>query len=159
MCKYLRMSFLTDSEKAAIFASFDAAMDTYVRPLIVYQEAQKTVIISNPNYNPLEGAYDQNNTDILNTPIYTTIYGRILYDKDQEFSYIKPYEGNDNGQLKLPDQTTRSVRIKVDYSGYSLLSTAKKIELDGYLFDPASQPRPHGPFGTGYWTFYYNRSL
>jgi hypothetical protein len=153
------MGLLTDSEKATLFAQFDAAMSTFLRPLVVYQEPEKTVIISDPNYNPLEGAYNQNDTEVLNTPIYTTINGRILYDKDQEWSYVKPYPGNDNGQLKVKDQTVRSVRIKTDYSGHSLLSTAKKIELDGYLFDIQSQPRPHGPFGTGYWTYYFVRSL
>ena len=153
------MSLLTDSEKATLFAQFDSAMATFLRPLIVYQEPEKTVIISDPNYNPLEGAYNQNDTEVLNTPIYTTINGRILYDKDQEWSYVKPYPGNDNGQLKVKDQTVRSVRAKTDYSGHSLLSTAKKIELDGYLFDIQSQPRPHGPFGTGYWTYYFVRSL
>jgi hypothetical protein len=153
------MSFLTDSQKAAVFAEFNTAMSTFLRPLIVYQEPQKTVIISDPNYNPLEGSYNQNDADVQNIPIYTTISGRITYDKDQEWSYLKPYPGNENGQLKVKDQTARSVRVKVDYSGYSLLSTCKKMELDGYLFDLVSQPRPHGPFGTGYWTFYFNRSL
>ena len=153
------MSLLTDAEKATIFSQFNSAMETFLRPLIVYQEPLKTVIISDPNYNPLEGAYNQNDSDVQNTPIYTTISGRILYDRNQEWSYIKPYAGSDNGQLKVKDQTDRSIRIKVDYSGHSLLSTTKKIELDGYLFDLESQPRPHGPFGTGYWTYYFKRSL
>ena len=154
------MSLLSDSEKASIFADFNTAMNTFLRQLTVYHAPQNTVIISDPNFNPLEGNYNQNDQDVQNTPIYTTINGRILYDKDQEWSYISPAGYAKDGQLKVKDQSSvRAVRIKVDYSGYSFLSNTKKIDLDGFLFDLESQPRPHGPFGTGYWTFYFRKSL
>lgn len=151
-------SLLSDSEKAVLVADFQGVVDTFVRPLIVYQEATHTVIISDPNYNPLE-AYNQNNLDITNTPNYTTISGRVMYDKNQEWNFIKPYAGGDNGQLKVKDATKQSVRIKVDPSGYALLNTAKKVELDGNLFDLDSIARPHGLFAADYYTFFFVRSL
>lgn len=154
------MSLLSDSEKALLFADFNTAMNTFLRPLTVYHAPQNTVIISDPNFNPLEGNYNQNDQEVQNTPIYATINGRILYDKDQEWSYVSPGMRGMDGQFKIKDQqAARAVRIKVDYSGYSFLASTKKIELDGFLFDLESQPRPHGPFGTGYWTFYFRRSL
>lgn len=151
------MSLLSDAEKASLSADFNQAVQTFVRPLIVYQEAQRTVIITNPNFNPIE-AWNQNNTEIQNTPVYSTISGRILWDKQQEWKYIRP-PGGDSAQIKAKDATNRAVRIKVDASGYNLLKDAKKVEVDGVLLDPDSQPRPHGLFDTNYYTFYYVRSM
>ena len=148
-------SLISDSEKALLLTDFQQVVDTFLRPLIVYQEAQRTVIISDPNYNPLDD-WNQNNTDIQNTPVYTTISGRILWDKQQEWKYVRP---GDSPQLKTKDATNRAVRLKVDSSGYNLLKTAKKVEIDGVLLDQESQPRPHGLFDTNYYTFYFVRSM
>lgn len=152
-------SLISDSDKLAYAAAFQLNVDTWIRTLIVYQEPLKTVIISDPNYNPYE-SYNQNNTNILNTPVFSTISGRIMYDKDQELAYARPYAGRgvDEGQIKLKNQSVRSVRVKVDISGFNLLQNAKKVEIDGQLFDFASLPRPHGLFTPTYFTFYYNRS-
>jgi len=152
-------SLLSDTEKSAYAAAFQQNVDTWIRPLIVYQEPQKTIIVSDPNYNPYE-AYNQNNTEIQNTPVFTTISGRIMYDKNQEWAYTRPYAGRgiEEGQIKLKNQSTRSVRLKVDISGFNLLQNAKKVEIDGQLFDFESLARPHGLFTPTYWTFYFVRS-
>lgn len=151
------MSYLSDADKSSISADFQAAVSTWFRPLVIYQEAQKTVVVSDPNWNPIE-AWNQNNTNVVNTPVFSTVSGRILWDKQQEWKYMKPYEGQ-QAQLKVKDATSRSCRIKVDQSGYSLLVTAKKVEVDGVLLDPESQPRPHGVFAPDFWTFYFVRSM
>lgn len=147
---------LNDDQKAAIFADFARAMETFARPLTVYQEAQRTVVVSNPDFNPIED-WNQNNTDIQNTPVFSTISGRILWSKDQEWRYLTP-GGLHPSQLKLKDATKASCRLKVDSTGYALLRTAKKVQIDGILMDPDSEPRQHGPFGTGFWTFSFVRS-
>jgi hypothetical protein len=151
-------SLLTDAEKASIVADFKSGIDTFVRPFTIYQEAAHIVLITDPNYNPLE-AYNQNSTSITNVPNYTTISGRILYDKNQEWSFINPLKGGNAAEIKEKDQTSRSVRLKVDGSGYALLQTAKKVQIDGNLFDLASIARPHGLFGTETYTFYFVRSM
>lgn len=151
------MSYLSDADKSSISADFQAAVSTWFRPLVIYQEAQKTVVVSDPNWNPIE-AWNQNNTSVVNTPVFSTVSGRILWDKQQEWKYMKPYEGQ-QAQLKVKDATSRSCRIKVDQSGYNLLATAKKVEVDGVLLDPESQPRPHGVFAPDFWTFYFVRSM
>lgn len=153
-------SLINDSQKASLVSDFQGVVDTFVRPLVVYQEAQHIVIISDPNYNPLT-ATNQNNTQITNIPVYTTISGRILYDKGQEWSFVRPYPGRGTaeGQIKVKDDVIRSVRIKVDHSGYQLLRDSKKVQVDGHLFDNESVARPHGLFASNYYTFYFVRSL
>ncbi len=141
-------------------ADFKNAVDTFLRTLAIYQEATKTVVISDPNFNPLQ-AYNQNNTNVTNTPNVTVVKGRILYDKNQEWSYVRPYVGRgpNEGQLKFKDQVTRSCRLKVDPAGYALLILAKQVEIDGLMFNVESEPRPHGLFGVDYYTFYFVRAL
>lgn len=154
------MSYLTDAEKASLTSDFAAAVDTWMRPLMIWQEPQKTVVISDPNYNPIE-AYNQNSTKITNTPVVYSVSGRILWDKQQEWKYVTPYPGHgtNEGQIKAKDQTSRACRLKVDQSGYNLLLTAKKVEIDGVMMDPESQPRPHGLFFPTFYTLYFVRSM
>lgn len=154
------MSLLTDAEKAYIAADFQSAVSTFFRPLVIYQEAEKTVIVSDPKWNPID-AWNQNDTSVQNTPVLSTVSGRIFWDKQQEWKYLKPYagQGTDQAQIKVKDQVTRSCRVKVDQSGYNLLVTAKKVEVDGVMLDPESQPRPHGLFAPDFWTFYFVRSM
>jgi hypothetical protein len=153
-------SILSNAEKMDISNGLDGVAATFVRPLYIYQEAQQTVVITDPLYNPIDG-YNQNNLNVTNLANFTLISGRVLYDKQQEFAFARPYVGRgpNEGQLKLKDQTTRSVRIKVDATGYALLNTAKKIELDGLQFDRESMPRPHGLFVPNYYTLYFVRSM
>lgn len=151
------MPLLTEAEKAAIFNDFNVAISTYERPLTVYQEAQKTVIVANPDYNPYT-SYNQNSADIQNTPVSTTIVGRIMWDKKLDWQFLKP-GGLSDGQYKVKqDMTDQAVRLKVGYSGYALLKDAKRVQIDSVLLEQASLPRQHGPFGTGYWTFFYTRT-
>lgn len=159
-CKYIVDSILSSSEKAEMVSDFNKVVDVFVRPIYVYQEATMTVVITDPNYNPIDG-YNQNNVNVTNVANYSLISGRVLYDKQQEWAFVRPYVGRgpNEGQLKIKDQTTRSVRIKVDVTGYALLNTAKKVQVDGELFDLESIARPHGLFMPNYYTFYFVRSL
>lgn len=146
---------------ADMVAGFDNLVATFaIQPIYVYQEAQQTVVITDPNYNPLDG-YNQNNLNVVNLANYSVISGRVLYDKQQEWGFVRPYVGRgpNEGQLKLKDQTTRSLRIKVDATGYVLLNTTKKVQCDGLAFDLESVARPHGLFLHNYWTFYFVRSM
>lgn len=150
-------SLLTDAEKAAIVADYQGAIDTFVRALKVYQEPTKTVIISDPDYNPYT-SNNQNNVDITNTPIENIISGSILWSKRQDLAFINPFAA-DKAQIKVGDQVGPACRVKVGVDGYNLLASAKKVEIDGILMDPASEPRPHGLFGADRWSFYYQKAL
>lgn len=151
------MSIIPDSEKAAMAADFDAAASTWLRPLVVYAEAQTLVVSSDPNWNPLE-AWNQNSASFKVTPVYTTVSGRILWSNEQDWKYTQPYSSRTAGneaQLKVKDQTDQACRLKVDASGYALLVNAKQVNIDGRQLVPESQPRPHGLFWPTYWTFFF----
>lgn len=149
------MSLLSDSDKASLAAVLQSGVQTWFRPLTVYQEAQRTVITADPNFNPIE-AWNQNSTTIQNTPVYTTISGAILWDKDQEWRFVSP-GGAHPSQLKVKDSTKRACRLKTDASGYALLSTAKKVEIDGVQMNMDTEARPHGLFGVDRYTYYFVR--
>lgn len=149
-------SLLTDAEKASLMADFRSAIDTHTRALTVWQEAAHTVVVSNPDYNPYT-AYNQNVSDVTNTPVSSVISGRIMWDKDQNWRYLTP-GGLHPSELKVKDATNRACRLKVDASGHALLATAKKVEIDGVMLDRESEPRPHGLFSPDSWTFYFVRS-
>jgi hypothetical protein len=153
-------SVLSPSDQEDIINGLQGVIDTFLRPIYVYQEPEQLVVITSQNYNPIDG-YNQNNLGVQNLANFSIISGRVLYDKQQEWAYVRPYVGRgpNEGQIKIKDQTTRSVRIKVDVSGYALFSTAKQIKLDGFAFNIESQPRPHGLFTPTSWTFYLVRSM
>lgn len=140
-------------------AGFQNAIDTSVRSFTIWQEATRTLINTSATFNPL--LYTANNTGILNTPNFNTISGRVLYDKQQEYAFARPYVGRgpNEGQVKIKDQTTRSVRIKVDATGYALMNTCKEVDIDGFAFVLESVPRPHGLFVPNQYTFYFVRKL
>lgn len=148
------MSLLTDTQKIQLQDILQSGVRTFFRPLTVYQEATRTVLISDPNYNPYT-AYNQNVTTVQNTPVYTIISGAVLWDKMQEIPFVHPSIG---AAIKVKDQTSRAVRIKTDASGFSLLQNCKKIEIDGALCDRDTNPRPHGLFFPDRYTFYFVRS-
>lgn len=155
------MSLLTQAEKEALTADFDQyAASTWLNPLIVWQEPQRTIITEDLNYNPYT-SYNQNSTTVPVTPVATTISGRILWDKQQEWKFMTPYNGRgaNEGQIKTKDQTSRACRLKVDASGYTLLKDCKIVQIDGVQLVPESQPRPHGLFWATYYTFYFVRQM
>lgn len=148
-------SLLTAAEKAALVADLNQVVETFLQPLTVYQEGSRTVVNSNPNFNPIED-WQQNNTTVTSTPVFSTISGRILWDRQQEWKFSRtPIEA----QFKAKDATRQAVRLKVDASGNALLKTAKEVQIDGVLLYPDSQPRPHGLFGTDYYTHYFSRAM
>lgn len=148
--------FLTDAEKASLQADFRSAIDTHTRALTVWQEAAHTVVVSDPDFNPYT-AYNQNVANVTNTPVSSVISGRIMWDRQQEWAFLKP-GGVHPSEIKVKDATNRACRLKVDASGYALLATAKKVEIDGVMLDRESEPRPHGLFTPDSYTFYFVRS-
>lgn len=148
-------SLISDSQKASLVADFSSLVDTFVRPLIAYKEAQKIVISTDPNFNRLN-RFDQNQTKIQNAPVYQTINARIYYNKniDNPYGDINGKTPSSQLKLRMPDG---AVRIKVDAAGFAYIGQTKRIELDGNLFEVASVERPHGLFGVEYYTYWLTR--
>jgi hypothetical protein len=139
---------LSDLDKSFLAGAFNSGMETFLRPLVIYQAPQKTIVSTNPDYNRFNAA-DQNNTSLPeNDPIRYVVSGRVRYASNQTDSFLG--FNNTEGQLKIKNPEG-SVRIKVDYSGYMLLKEAKQIELDGESFDPNAILRPHGLFNPYYY--------
>ncbi len=155
-------NILSASQRAAFASGRRDVFDTFARPILIYQEPQITYISTAPaeHWNPIDG-YNQNATGVSIAPVYTTISGCILYDKIEETPFLTPFNsrGVNEAAIKVRDgNDNRSMRLKVDGSGYNLLKTAKKAEVDGFMFDVSSKPRPHGLFEPQYWTFYFERT-
>ena len=149
------MSLLTDQEKAQLQLELQSGVATFFRALTVYQEANRTVIVTDPNYNPYTSTNNQNSLDVQFTPVATIISGAVLWDKVQEWPFLTPGVG---AEIKIKDQTKQAVRIKTDASGWALLSTSKQVEVDGTLLSRTTNPRPHGLFTPDRYTFYFTRS-
>ena len=141
-------SFFTAAEKDYLSSFIDDIHDTWKREIVVYQEAEKTILSTDPNFNPI---FRRNITNVEVEVSKSTIEARIYYGRNQEVAGI-----NENGldfQTKL-GVPIGWVRLKVDPDGYEVLKDAKRIEFDGKVFKPLSSNRPHGLFDVRYYTFY-----
>ncbi len=147
---------LTDAQKAALGAQFSSMAQTFERNIVVYQEAEKTVVSSNPSFTRLNAA-NQNNTDIENEPVLQTIPARILYGSKMTNEFAQLSHGDLDFQKKLK-MSEGIVRIKVRATYYNFFKDAKKVELDGQLFDVDTVERPHGLFNVDFYTFWLKRS-
>ena len=147
---------LSDSEKASLDLALDQLAQTFERDIFVYSEPTKTIIRTSINYTKYNDN-NQNNTNIENTPVYTTIKARILYEGEMsnEFLVINKSSGT-----AIPLKTRSSngrVRIKVNEAGFQSIKEAKKIEFDGEKFDVETLQRPHGLFNAQYYTYWLKR--
>jgi len=146
-------SLLSTTDKAALVSAYENLVDTFKRPIVVYHEAEKTVVISDPNYNRLR-KFSQNTRNPDNTPVSRTINARIYYASKQG-SPFNTFGQSPQNKAKIDDGM---VRIKIHADDFEFMSKAKKIELDGNLFDVDSVERPHGLFDTEYYTYWLKRS-
>ena len=62
----------TDAEKAEIAANLLHLHDTFGRDIIVYKEAQKVIISTDPNYNYLYNSGGSTTTSVTNKPVKKT---------------------------------------------------------------------------------------
>ena len=76
-------SFLPDDQKKILAEQFNNLHDTFAREIVVYKEAQKVVINTDPNYNYI---YNQTGgtTSVQNVPQKKIMKARILYDDNRE---------------------------------------------------------------------------
>lgn len=121
--------------------------DTFAREITVYQEAEKVLISTDPNFNPI---FRRSSSNIQVTPKKSTIIARILYGKDQEVDSVNGIGVDFQTKVSLP---IGWVRLKVGKDGYEILKDCKRIEFDGRTFAPLSSNRPHGLFEIDYYTF------
>lgn len=135
--------FLSPSDRASIAANLIDLHDTFGRDIIVYKEAQKVIISTDPNYNYLYNTGGAQTTSVENVPVKKIFKARIRYDTDRTLEYF----GDTDAQVKVSKPDANSlVRIKLKIEDYQYIKEAKRIELDGRMFHVESDPRAHGLF-------------
>ena len=135
--------FLSSSERASIASNLLDLHDTFGRDIVVYKEAQKVIISTDPSYNYLYNTASSTNKTIENAPVKKVFKARIRYDTDRSLEYF----GDTDAQVKVSKPDANSlVRIKLKVEDYSYIREAKRVELDGRMFHVESDPRAHGLF-------------
>ena len=101
--------FLTPAERASIAVNLIDLHDTFGRDIIVYKEAQKVVISTDPNFNYLYGTGGASTPSVENVPVKKVFKARIRYDTDRSLENF----GETDAQMKVnrPDGGSL-VRIK-----------------------------------------------
>lgn len=135
--------FLTSSERASIASNLLDLHDTFGRDVVVYKEAQKVIISTDPNYNYLYNTGGASTPSVENVPVRKVFKARIRYDTDRSLENF----GEADAQMKVsrPDGGSL-VRIKLKIEDFQYIQEAKRIELDGRMFHIDSDPRAHGLF-------------
>jgi hypothetical protein len=135
--------FLSSSQRAEMAANLLDLHDTFGRDIVVYKEAQKVIMSTDPGYNYLYGNAGKTTPNVQNVPVRKVFKARIRYDTDRSLEYF----GEADAQVKInrPDPNS-TVRIKLKIEDYNYIKEAKRIELDGRMFHIESDPRPHGLF-------------
>jgi len=148
--------FLSPSERAKMAANLLNLHDTFGRDIVVYKEAQKVIVSTDPNYNYLYQNSGAKTTSVQNIPVKKVFKARIRYDMDRSLEYF----GETDTQVKVnrvdPNST---VRIKLKIEDYDYIKEAKRVELDGRMFHVESDPRPHGLFDTIQFVTLYLRPI
>ena len=80
--------FLSPSERASIAANLLDLHDTFGREIVVYKEAQKVVISTDPGFNKLYGNAGKNTPSVENVPVRKVFKARVRYDTDRSLEYF-----------------------------------------------------------------------
>lgn len=135
--------FLSPSERESIAANLLDLHDTFGRDIVVYKEAKKVIISTDPSFNYLYGKAGKSTPSVENVPVRKVFKARVRYDTDRSLEYFG--ETQTQAKIKRPDSNS-VVRLKLKVEDHNYIKDAKRIELDGRMFTVYSDPRPHGLF-------------
>ncbi len=142
-------SYLTTNQKNSYNNEFNNLHATFGRPITIYQTAQETVLVTNPDNNYLFQNAPSNS--LTSTIVQSGVYlARILYGKKQIRDPFNSHS-NDQNQIEL---SAGEVRIKLDPTGSAYLANVERVQFDGKTFNVISDSRPHGLFDPNFKTFY-----
>ena len=135
----------SDSDKSEIASNLLHLHDTFGRDIVVYKEAQKVIVSTDPNYNHLYNSAGSSTTSVKNVPVRKVFKARIRYSSDRSLEFY----GEANSQVKVNrSDSGNDVRIKLKAEDYNYIKGAKRLELDGRMFHVDSDGRAHGLFDT-----------
>ncbi len=141
-------SFLSDAQKLALSQQFNKLHDTFARDVVVYKDAKRVIINTDPNYNYLYN-HTGGTESVQNVPQKQTFKVRIQYSDNNNNEYFGEF--NSATKIQRPDSR---VRIKMKIEDYDYIKDAKRFEFDGRLFLLDSDPRFHGLFDVHFCTIY-----
>ena len=145
------MSFLTGEEKTDLAGVFNILHDTFKRnDIYAHKEGELVVLSEDPNYSSIYASPFPDGTNQTVTLSRQSFYARILFD-EKEHLRVVDMGGESSLKLKLHDG---EVRIKVDADGKQFLDGAKKVEMNGKLYEFTTTGRPHGLFLDDFYTYF-----
>jgi len=148
------MSFLSNEEKGDLDSVLDILHDTFSKTLYAHIDGEITVVSYDSSYNSMYGSPSIGSTpEVTVEPSRVAFKGRILFDEKQT---QRDVDVGDESSLKLRFQDG-NIRLKVDAEGKDIIKDAKKIEIEGELYEFETKGRPHGLFANNYSTFYLRR--
>ena len=145
-------SYLTDAQKASYQEVFKNMHDTFARDISIYKTKTSVFVATNSTYNALYGRLKNKSRTVKEVEEYTT-KARIKYVGNQPEELIGELGAQVN--VRFPEGT---VRLKLDQTGYDMIKTASRIEIDGELFKIVSDPSKAGPFGVLFYVLYLQRN-
>ena len=132
-------------ERATVAANLLDLHDTFGRDIVVYKEAQKVIVSTDPNFNYLIRNRRSFHSQACRISLFSKVFkARIRYDSDRSLEYFG--EAGDSSKSQADPDGSRLVRIKLKAEDYAYIKEAKRIELDGRMFHVDSDPRAHGLF-------------
>ena len=144
---------ISDAEKAFYTAELDAAMDTFLRDIVVVTSTKTPVDSLSENDDDYDFVNDVNHGSEEFSYSYqeTTISARIKYLDKQEIIQALP------GQEIDISTSFGVIRIKVAVANCDLVANSNHILVDGNHCKILFRDRPHGLFDITYCTFYLER--
>lgn len=146
-------SFISPANEDALNNIFNKMQATFGRPITIYQTAQETVLVTNPNNNYLFNQAPDNS--LTSTVIQSGVYlARIQWGKKQLTAQFGGAPNMQN-QIQLAEG---ECRIKLDPTGAAFIADAERVQFDDNILYVKSDPRPHGLFDPNFRTFYLTRT-
>jgi hypothetical protein len=148
-------SYLNENIKNSISNSLLRMHDTFARKIYIFKNAEKTIISTSANYNPIYGKTNAGSRGNVNYKmVKEEHFARVYYDKeDQE------YLGGDSAESKSSSQnkiilSKGSIKIVVKIDGYRSLQEARRVEVDGRIFVIKSGGSHSGFPANEFYSFY-----
>ena len=143
---------LTAAQRADYQNAFKDMHETFAREISIYKTKVGVFVATNAAYNALYSRLKNSKRKVKEVEKYTTT-ARIKYIGTQPEELVNEFGAQVN--VRFPEGT---VRLKLDLTGYNLIKTAGRIEIDGELFKIVSDPSKAGPFDVLFYVLYLQRN-
>jgi hypothetical protein len=142
------ISFISQKDADALNDEFFRLHATFARPITIWKTAKQIVLSTNPSNNFLFESTPFND-QVQNIQVSGVFNARVQYPKKMTTVPFVTLNTKDKGGMDqvFIQRDEGDVRIKVDATGMAYLMDAKRVTLDGDIFDIAIAKRPHSLLG------------